>query len=162
MDSCGERDQAGFARKMGLTPYGEETLKLLTTNAKGSVPFFVQSPSRVLLDLQKVSRNFGRVQALREVTLRLETGTVGLVGNNSEGKIHLIEDLARIFARVFGGRDHPRLRHPPHGTEIAGTHRLYARSRGNRTTAEGHRTWPCRGIFTVCRTATLEGGRTKC
>jgi len=56
----------------------------------------------VLLDLQKVSRNFGRVQALREVTLQLETGTVGLVGNNGAGKSTLLKILLGLLPASSG------------------------------------------------------------
>jgi ABC-2 type transport system ATP-binding protein len=56
----------------------------------------------VLLDLQKLSRNFGHVQALREITLRLETGTVGLVGNNGAGKSTLLKILLGLLPASSG------------------------------------------------------------
>jgi ABC-2 type transport system ATP-binding protein len=56
----------------------------------------------VLLDLQKLSRSFGRVQALRDVTLRLETGTVGLVGNNGAGKSTLLKILLGLLPASSG------------------------------------------------------------
>lgn len=58
--------------------------------------------SIVLLDVQKLSRTFGQVQALREVTLRLETGTVGLVGNNGAGKSTLLKILLGLLPASSG------------------------------------------------------------
>ncbi|MBI3467233.1 MAG: ABC transporter ATP-binding protein, partial [Planctomycetes bacterium] len=40
----------------------------------------------LLLDIHQVSRSYGSVRALDRVTLSLEPGTVGLVGNNGAGK----------------------------------------------------------------------------
>ena len=56
----------------------------------------------VLLDVQKLSRNFGRVHALSDVTLRLETGTVGLVGNNGAGKSTLLKILLGLLPASSG------------------------------------------------------------
>ncbi len=56
----------------------------------------------MLLDLQKLSRNFGSVQALRDVTLRLETGTIGLVGNNGAGKSTLLKILLGLLPPSSG------------------------------------------------------------
>ncbi len=58
--------------------------------------------SLVLLDLQNLSRHFGQVQALREVTLRLETGTIGLVGNNGAGKSTLLKILLGLLPPSSG------------------------------------------------------------
>lgn len=56
----------------------------------------------MILDLHQLSRTFGRVQALREVTLRLETGTVGLVGNNGAGKSTLLKILLGLLPASSG------------------------------------------------------------
>jgi ABC-2 type transport system ATP-binding protein len=56
----------------------------------------------VLLDLHKLSRTFGQVKALHEVTLRLETGTVGLVGNNGAGKSTLLKILLGLLPASSG------------------------------------------------------------
>ena len=56
----------------------------------------------LLLDLKKLSRSFGKVQALRDVTLRLETGTVGLVGNNGAGKSTLLKILLGLLPASSG------------------------------------------------------------
>jgi len=51
-----------------------------------------------LLDLHHVSRRFGKVQALKDVTARLEDGTIGLVGNNGAGKSTLLKILLGLLA----------------------------------------------------------------
>lgn len=56
----------------------------------------------MLLDLQNLTRTFGQVQALRDVTLRLETGTVGLVGNNGAGKSTLLKILLGLLPPSSG------------------------------------------------------------
>ena len=51
--------------------------------------------SRPLLQLQKVSKRFGQVHALREVSLDLEAGRIyGLAGENGAGKSTLVKILA--------------------------------------------------------------------
>lgn len=50
-----------------------------------------------LLDIHHVSRNFGRVQALRDVTIVLEPGAIGLVGNNGAGKSTLLKVLLGLL-----------------------------------------------------------------
>ncbi|HEX7449224.1 MAG TPA: ABC transporter ATP-binding protein [Pirellulales bacterium] len=47
----------------------------------------------MLVELVGIRRNFGRVRALADVTLTLEPGTVGLVGNNGAGKSTLLKIL---------------------------------------------------------------------
>lgn len=55
-----------------------------------------------LVDIQHVSRSYGPVQALRDVTLTLEPGTVGLVGNNGAGKSTLLKILLGLLAPDSG------------------------------------------------------------
>lgn len=55
-----------------------------------------------LLDLHHISRRYGAVQALRDVTLTLEPGTVGLVGNNGAGKSTLLKILLGLLAPDSG------------------------------------------------------------
>lgn len=50
-----------------------------------------------LVDLRHVSRSYGHVQALRDVTFSLEPGTVGLVGNNGAGKSTLLKILLGLL-----------------------------------------------------------------
>jgi ABC-2 type transport system ATP-binding protein len=56
-----------------------------------------------LLDIQHVSRRFGPIQALQDVTLVLEPGTVGLVGNNGAGKSTLLKILLGLLTPDGGG-----------------------------------------------------------
>ncbi len=56
-----------------------------------------------LVDIHHVSRNFGSVQALRDVNLTLSTGTIGLVGNNGAGKSTLIKVLLGLLKPDAGG-----------------------------------------------------------
>jgi ABC-2 type transport system ATP-binding protein len=46
-----------------------------------------------LVDIRDVSRSYGRVRALNQVTLSLAPGTIGLIGNNGAGKSTLLKVL---------------------------------------------------------------------
>ncbi len=50
-----------------------------------------------LIRLDKISRSYGRVQALNDVSLTLEPGTIGLVGNNGAGKSTLLKILLGLL-----------------------------------------------------------------
>lgn len=50
-----------------------------------------------LVDIRKISRSYGRVQALKQVSLQLEPGTIGLVGNNGAGKSTLLKILLGLL-----------------------------------------------------------------
>lgn len=50
-----------------------------------------------LVNLQGISRAYGRVQALSDVSLRLAPGTIGLVGNNGAGKSTLLKILLGLL-----------------------------------------------------------------
>ncbi len=50
-----------------------------------------------LIDIHNVSRRFGSVQALLDVHLSVDEGTVGLVGNNGAGKSTLLKILLGLL-----------------------------------------------------------------
>ncbi len=50
-----------------------------------------------LVDIRKISRRYGNVLALDQVTLSLEPGTIGLVGNNGAGKSTLLKILLGLL-----------------------------------------------------------------
>ncbi len=56
-----------------------------------------------IVDIHHVSRSFGSVQALRDVSLELESGTIGLVGNNGAGKSTLLKVLLGLLEPDSGG-----------------------------------------------------------
>lgn len=56
----------------------------------------------MLVELHQLSFSYGRVQALRDVNLTLEPGTIGLVGNNGAGKSTLLKVLLGLL-RPQGG-----------------------------------------------------------
>jgi ABC-2 type transport system ATP-binding protein len=56
-----------------------------------------------LVDIHNVSRSYGHVRALRDVSFTLEPGIVGLVGNNGAGKSTLLKVLLGLLAPDAGG-----------------------------------------------------------
>jgi ABC-2 type transport system ATP-binding protein len=58
--------------------------------------------SEPLLDLRGVSFAYGSHTALRDVTLRLEPGSIGIVGNNGAGKSTLLKILLGLLAPTAG------------------------------------------------------------
>ncbi len=56
-----------------------------------------------LVEIQHVSRSYGHVQALKDVSLSLAPGTIGLVGNNGAGKSTLLKILLGLLAPDQGG-----------------------------------------------------------
>jgi ABC-2 type transport system ATP-binding protein len=50
-----------------------------------------------LVDIRQISRSYGRVRALTDVTLSLAPGTIGLVGNNGAGKSTLLKILLGLL-----------------------------------------------------------------
>lgn len=55
-----------------------------------------------LIDIRDVSFSYGSVRALRDVTLRIEPGPIGIVGNNGAGKSTLLKILLGLL-RPTGG-----------------------------------------------------------
>jgi ABC-2 type transport system ATP-binding protein len=56
-----------------------------------------------LLDIHDIGRNYGPLRALYDVTLALEPGTIGLVGNNGAGKSTLLKILLGLLKPDSGG-----------------------------------------------------------
>lgn len=56
-----------------------------------------------LVDIHHLSRSYGTVRALDDVTLSLEPGTIGLVGNNGAGKSTLLKLLLGLLKPDSGG-----------------------------------------------------------
>ena len=56
-----------------------------------------------LVDIHQVSRSYGHVRALTDVSLSLEPGTIGLVGNNGAGKSTLLKILLGLLKPDSGG-----------------------------------------------------------
>ncbi|MEN3009723.1 MAG: ABC transporter ATP-binding protein, partial [Candidatus Bipolaricaulaceae bacterium] len=61
-----------------------------------------------MIETESLTKDYGRVQALQEVTLRIDLGVFGLLGPNGAGKTTFIRILATVLAptagtaRVFG------------------------------------------------------------
>lgn len=51
----------------------------------------------LLVDIHRVSRSYGKVLALRDVSLKLPPGVIGLVGNNGAGKSTLLKILLGLL-----------------------------------------------------------------
>jgi simple sugar transport system ATP-binding protein len=80
-----------------------------------------------ILELENVSKHFGAIQAVNDVSLTLEPGeVVGLMGDNGAGKSTLVKIIAGDFrpshgAMRMGGRDlvlHKPIEAQQHGIEI--------------------------------------------
>ncbi|MEX2559720.1 MAG: ATP-binding cassette domain-containing protein, partial [Pirellulales bacterium] len=56
-----------------------------------------------LVDIHHLSRSYGAVRALDDVTLALEPGTIGLVGDNGAGKSTLLKLLLGLLKPDSGG-----------------------------------------------------------
>jgi ABC-2 type transport system ATP-binding protein len=55
-----------------------------------------------LVELEQLCRSYGSVRALRDVSMRLEPGAIGLVGNNGAGKSTLLKILLGLLAPDSG------------------------------------------------------------
>lgn len=76
-----------------------------------------------LLELRKVSKHFGAVQALRDVDMSINAGEiVALVGDNGSGKSTLIKSVAGIHqisgGQVFWAGEPVTIRSPRHSAEL--------------------------------------------
>jgi ABC-type sugar transport system ATPase subunit len=60
------------------------------------LPTTNRAPPEPLLDVHNLCRSYGSVQALRDVSLTLAPGTIGLVGNNGAGKSTLLHDISNM------------------------------------------------------------------
>ena len=61
------------------------------------------SAKDALLRVERISKNFGAVVALQDVTLHLPTGEItGLVGDNGAGKSTLIKVISGVLAPDSG------------------------------------------------------------
>jgi branched-chain amino acid transport system ATP-binding protein len=82
-----------------------------------------------LLEVARVSKRFGGLQALREVSLAIAPGEIyGLIGPNGAGKTTLFNVLTGVYAPdagafIFAGRDITGL--PPHRVAAAGIARTF-------------------------------------
>ena len=56
-----------------------------------------------LVEIHNVSRSYGHVRALHDVSITLEPGIVGLVGNNGAGKSTLLKVLLGLLSPDSGG-----------------------------------------------------------
>lgn len=66
-------------------------------------PPFADPSAPPLVELEGVKRSFGKIQALKDVTLKLPAGRIGLVGNNGAGKSTLFKILLGLL-RPDSGR----------------------------------------------------------
>jgi branched-chain amino acid transport system ATP-binding protein len=85
--------------------------------------------SRLLLTIENVSKAFGGVQALREVSLAVPQGEIrAIIGPNGAGKTTLINLISRVYPPdqgkiFFAGRDLTRL--ATHKIAVAGIGRTF-------------------------------------
>lgn len=74
------------------------TAKLYPSSRGTSAASAAGKSGSYLVELHGVSRAYGCVQALSNVTLQLAPGTIGLVGNNGAGKSTLLKILLGLLA----------------------------------------------------------------
>jgi ABC-type sugar transport system ATPase subunit len=75
------------------------------------------------IDMQEVSKQFGAIQALRDVSLHLDAGeVVGLIGDNGAGKSTLIKILSGVYppdtGRILVNGEPIRLEGPKHAKSL--------------------------------------------
>jgi branched-chain amino acid transport system permease protein len=93
------------------------------------IPSPVDEPGPVLVECRNLTRHFGGVRAVEDLTLEIREGElVGLVGPNGSGKTTLVNLLAGSLRPTSGrvlvaGRDTTTL--PPHRIAHAGVARTY-------------------------------------
>jgi simple sugar transport system ATP-binding protein len=94
--------------KLQRLSYGLERNKILPEIAQdGDAPATVSPVGRVpgmpILELQNISKHFGAIHALNDVTLSLEPGqVVGLMGDNGAGKSTLVKIIAGNYRPTHG------------------------------------------------------------
>ena len=54
------------------------------------------------LEVRSLSKNYGKVQALKNVSFKIDTGVYGLLGPNGAGKVHNDQDHHRQYEGVVG------------------------------------------------------------
>jgi branched-chain amino acid transport system ATP-binding protein len=97
-------------------------MRIADDNPNGPPALLTDSPEAPILRLQQVSKTFGGVQALKDISFEVSSGAVmGLIGPNGAGKTTLFNLISGIFA-PDGGRILYR------GSAIGGrpTHQLVA------------------------------------
>jgi simple sugar transport system ATP-binding protein len=113
------------------------------------------APVRNVIEMRNISKAFGAVQALNDVTLHLEPGEVlGLVGDNSAGKSTLMKVLTGAYHRDSGDvtvdGEHTNFRSPHHSRDV-GIEMIYQDFAlcGNMDVAQNIflGRWPRRGPF---------------
>lgn len=55
-----------------------------------------------LMELEQISHSYGRIRALEDVTLRVEPGPIGLIGQNGAGKSTLLRILLGLLRPTHG------------------------------------------------------------
>ncbi len=144
---------AGAAAESGLVPLGEEDFAtaLTTAPAHGRAP-------RALLTVSGLSVTFGQVQALQNVDLTVEEGTiVGLIGPNGAGKSTFVDAIAGFLPQHEGTvrlGDDALDGLPPHRRARLGLRRTFQQDRVPPSLTVGDFvTFISRGRATVAETA---------
>ncbi len=70
---------------------------------KGSSVIAAADTTSPLVELSDVSHSYGRFQALKNISLRVEPGAIGLVGQNGAGKSTLLKILLGLMKPTSGG-----------------------------------------------------------
>jgi ABC-2 type transport system ATP-binding protein len=73
------------------------------TKTRQAAQFFPGPPGRMLFALHDITKTYGKITALRQLSVTAPTGAVGLLGPNGAGKTTLIRTLLGLITIDAGG-----------------------------------------------------------
>jgi branched-chain amino acid transport system permease protein len=114
---------ASFGRaivgRLGLIPSGGKPAELRETDVAGRAAEFRREIRGSRLTVTGVSKSFGAVHALRDVSLEAEAGQItAVIGPNGSGKTTLLNVIAGVYQPESGVVSVDDIRLPPRGAHL--------------------------------------------